>query len=185
VSIRPTGRLYVLKAHAANPWEKCLMEFIAMSPVQTQPKSKTKAKPDASERRRDDGRPRFVGIDLHKEVATFHVVSQDGTSLHTGSFAVNPDAIREFASVHLLPADHLAVEVTSNTWAFVRPRPISKRIRSMRSSWLSFCVVITFRASGYPHPPSKTAVPSPLVARLWSISAPRFATGFMRCWRAG
>jgi transposase len=120
VSIRPTGRLYVLKAHAANPWEKCLMEFIAMSPVQTQPKSKTKAKPDASERRRDDGRPRFVGIDLHKEVATFHVVSQDGTSLHTGSFAVNPDAIREFASVHLLPADHLAVEVTSNTWAFVR-----------------------------------------------------------------
>jgi transposase len=120
VSIRPPGRFYVLKAHAASPWVKCLMEFIAMSPVKTRPKTKTKAKPPAAERRRDDGRPRFVGVDLHKEVATFHVISHDGTSLHTGTFTVNPDAIREFAALHLLPNDHLAVEVTSNTWAFVR-----------------------------------------------------------------
>jgi transposase len=96
------------------------MEFIAMSPVKTQPKTKSKATPATAGHPRTDGRPRFVGIDLHKEVAAFHVVSQDGTSLHTGTFAVNPDAIREFATLHLLPTDHLAVEVTSNTWAFVR-----------------------------------------------------------------
>ena len=120
MSTRPTGRFYVLKAHAANPWEMCLMEFIAMSPVKTRTKPKTKAKLAAAAPRRDDGQPRFVGVDLHKEVATFHVVSHDGASLHSGEFLVNPDAIREFATTHLLPADSLAVEATSNTWAFVR-----------------------------------------------------------------
>ena len=80
-----------------------------MSPVKTQPKTKTKAKPAAAVRRHNDGGPRFVGVDLHKEVATFHVVSQDGRSLHSGKFDVNPDAIREFATLHLLPNDHLAV----------------------------------------------------------------------------
>lgn len=120
MSTRPTGRFYVLKAHAANPWEMCLMEFIAMSPVKTRPKPKTKAKLAAAAPRRDDGQPRFVGVDLHKEVATFHAVSHDGASLHSGEFLVNPDAIREFATAHLLPTDSLAVEATSNTWAFVR-----------------------------------------------------------------
>ena len=96
------------------------MEFIAMSPVQTQPKTKTKAKPAAAARPRTDGRPRFVGVDLHKEIAAFHIVSQAGASLHSGQFSVDPDAIREFATLHLLPTDSLAVEVTSNTWAFVR-----------------------------------------------------------------
>ncbi len=35
-------------------------------------------------------------------------------------FDVDPDSIREFATLHLRPTDNLAVEVTSNTWAFVR-----------------------------------------------------------------
>jgi transposase len=96
------------------------MEFIAMSPVKTRPKSATQAKPVANARRRDNGQPRFVGVDLHKEIATFHVVSHDGKSLHSGQFLVNPDAISEFASEHLVSTDSLAVEVTSNTWAFVR-----------------------------------------------------------------
>jgi len=91
-----------------------------MSPVKTQPKPKTKAKSAAAARRRDGGQPRFVGVDLHKEIATFHVVSHDGTSLLSGQFLVNPDAIGEFVRAHLLPTDSLAVEVTSNTWAFVR-----------------------------------------------------------------
>jgi hypothetical protein len=66
-----------------------------------------------------DGQPRFVGVDLHKKVATFHVLFQDGTSLKSGSFDVGPDSIRGFAAKHLRPTDQLAVEVTSNTWAFV------------------------------------------------------------------
>jgi transposase len=96
------------------------MEFIAMNSVKTRSKTKnkTKAKPAAAGDRH--GQPRFVGVDLHKEVATFHIVSHDGTTLSSGRFFVDPDAIRDFASEHLLPTDNLAVEVTSNTWAFVR-----------------------------------------------------------------
>lgn len=100
-----------------------------MNPVQTQPKTKTRAKPATAARRRGDGQPRFVGIDLHKEIATYHIISHDGTSLQSGQFPVNPEAIREFATVHLLPTDSLAVEVTSNTWVFVRlVRPHVARI---------------------------------------------------------
>jgi transposase len=97
------------------------MEFIAMNSVKTQPKTKTKAKRGPTPLPRDQQqRPRFVGIDLHKETATFHILSHDGRSLESGSFLVDPSSIREFASAHLLPTDNLAVEVTSNTWAFVR-----------------------------------------------------------------
>jgi transposase len=92
------------------------MEFIAMNA------RKTKSKPNANRApvQHADGQPRFVGVDLHKKVATFHVLSHDGTSLESGSFDVGLDAIRQFAAKHLRPTDHVAVEVTSNTWAFVR-----------------------------------------------------------------
>jgi transposase len=96
------------------------MEFIAMNALKTQSKPKAKANPHARQPRPSDGQPRFVGVDLHKKAATFHVLSQDGTSLGSGSFDVRPDSIRAFAADHLRPTDHLAVEVTSNTWAFVR-----------------------------------------------------------------
>jgi transposase len=96
------------------------MEFIAMNPVKTQPKTTPRAKRDPTPRPRHQERPRFVGIDLHKEIATFHILAHDGKSLKSGSFLVDPGSIREFVSVHLLPTDNLAVEVTSNTWAFVR-----------------------------------------------------------------
>ena len=96
------------------------MEFIAMSSVKTQPKIRDKAKRASAPRPRDQQQPRFVGIDLHKETATFHILSHDGASLKSGSFRVDPDSIREFATLHLRPTDNLAVEVTSNTWAFVR-----------------------------------------------------------------
>jgi transposase len=96
------------------------MEFIAMNSVKTQPKTRDKAKRASAPRPRRQEQPRFVGIDLHKETATFHILSHDGASLKSGSFRVDPGSIREFASVHLLPTDNLAVEVTSNTWAFVR-----------------------------------------------------------------
>ncbi len=83
---------------------------------------KTQPKPNANPApvQHTDGQPRFVGVDLHKKVATFHVLLQDGTSLKSGSFDVGLDSIRAFAAEHLRPTDQLAVEVTSNTWAFVR-----------------------------------------------------------------
>jgi transposase len=91
-----------------------------MNSTKTQPKNKSKAKPAPATPRRDDGQPRFIGVDLHKETSTFHILNHDGVSLYAGRFVVDPDAIRDFAANHLLSTDSLAVEVTSNTWAFVR-----------------------------------------------------------------
>lgn len=65
-------------------------------------------------------RPRFVGVDLHKQVATYHVVDEGGTTLEEGRLEVTPRAILDFAAGTLRAADSLAVESTSNTWAFVR-----------------------------------------------------------------
>jgi transposase len=98
------------------------MEFIAMNSLKSEPKKKTKtmAKPAVVAPRPGNGKPRYIGVDLHKATATFHILSHDGKTLRTGQFDVAPKAIRRFAAEHLLPADHLAVEVTSNTWAFVR-----------------------------------------------------------------
>jgi transposase len=96
------------------------MEFIAMRSLKTQSQPKANAKSHATPHRPADGPPRFVGVDLHKKIATFHILSQDGRSLEAGSFPVSPASIRDFATQHLAPSDTLAVEVTSNTWAFVR-----------------------------------------------------------------
>src|SRR5262249_15113594 len=117
---RPTGCLHVLGAHSGQPLGKRLMEFIAMSSLKTKSQPKANAKSRATASPPADGLPRFVGVDLHKKIATFHILSQDGTSLEAGSFPVSPASIREFAAEHLASTDCLAVEVTSNTWAFVR-----------------------------------------------------------------
>ena len=93
-----------------------------MNSLRSEPKKKTKttAKPTAVVPRPGNGKPRYIGVDLHKATATFHILSHDGKTLQTGSFEVTPKTIKRFAAEHLLPNDHLAVEVTSNTWAFVR-----------------------------------------------------------------
>jgi transposase len=96
------------------------MECIAMNLNKTRAKFKTGPKPAASAARRDNDQPRFVGVDLHKRSATFHIVSHDGKSLSEGRFFVDPDSIQEFAGKHLRPNDCVAVEATSNTWAFAR-----------------------------------------------------------------
>ena len=93
-----------------------------MNSLKSEPKKKTKttAKPAAGAPRPGNGKPRYIGVDLHKATATFHILSHDGKTLQTGCFEVTPKAIKRFAAEYLLPTDHLAVEVTSNTWAFVR-----------------------------------------------------------------
>jgi transposase len=99
------------------------MEIIAMNSLKSESEKKSKAairaKPPAAALL-DDGQPRYVGVDLHKAVATFHILNRDGKTLTTGDFDVTPEAIKQFAATHLRRSDHVAVEVTSNTWAFAR-----------------------------------------------------------------
>lgn len=64
--------------------------------------------------------PRFVGVDLHKEIAEFHLIDARGDSIRRGRFEVTAEAISTFAKTHLIATDCVAVEATSNTWAFVR-----------------------------------------------------------------
>lgn len=64
--------------------------------------------------------PRFVGIDLHKEIAVYHIISKEGVSIEEGKFLVKPDRILEFAAERLKPVDRVAIEATTNTWAFIR-----------------------------------------------------------------
>ncbi len=97
------------------------------------PRSKAKpatpAKLQAAPQTPDVERPRFVGVDLHKDSATFHILSDEGDSVATGQFSVTPEFINQFAAEHLRPNDHLAVESTTNAWAFVRlVRPYVARI---------------------------------------------------------
>jgi transposase len=99
------------------------MEIIAMKSLKSEPKTRSKtattAKPTSAPLP-EDGQPRFVGVDLHKASATFHILSREGKTLKTGDFDVTPETIKQFAATHLRRADCVAVEVTSNTWAFVR-----------------------------------------------------------------
>jgi transposase len=64
--------------------------------------------------------PQFVGVDLRKKVAEFHVLDAGGNSIKRGKFAVTADSIIAFANEHLHMRCYVAVEATSNTWAFVR-----------------------------------------------------------------
>jgi len=66
------------------------------------------------------GEPRFVGIDLHKEIAEFHLIDARGNSIKRGKFEVTAESICRFTTEHLKSTDYVAVEATSNTWAFVR-----------------------------------------------------------------
>jgi transposase len=108
------------------------MEIIAMTKPKTKQKSRSSlasaaaastqpaAQQAPASRPPSSEQPRFVGVDLHKEIAVYHTISHDGSSICKGRFDVTPGAIRDFAAEHLLPGDQLAVEATSNTWAFVR-----------------------------------------------------------------
>lgn len=91
-----------------------------MRTMKSKPKTQksNSAKPAPAARRTDESG--FVGVDLHKAIATFHILTREGKTLKTGDFDVTPDSIKQFAATHLRRGDHLAVEVTSNTWAFVR-----------------------------------------------------------------
>jgi len=60
---------------------------------------------------------RVIGLDVHKETATFATLAQDGTCLETGTFASNVEAIERFAAA-LSSEDTVVLEATTNAWAF-------------------------------------------------------------------
>jgi transposase len=60
---------------------------------------------------------RFVGLDLHKRTVEACVLDEKGRVLGRHSVACDRAALTAFAAEHLTPADRLAVEATTNTWA--------------------------------------------------------------------
>ena len=177
-----------------------------MSSVKTQPKKKPRPRPSRHLAPvLDQQQPRFVGIDLHKEIATFHILSHDGASLKSGSFRVDPDSIREFATIISVPpttspskspatpgpssdwsSPHIANIVVSNpmkTKAIAEANIKTDKVDAW--SLPSSSAATTCRASGCPRPTSRTNGPSPPDDRPWSTSAPPSATESTRYWHAG
>jgi transposase len=60
---------------------------------------------------------RVIGLDVHKESATFATLALDGTRLDAGTFPATPEAIDRFAAT-LTPEDTVVLEATTNAWAF-------------------------------------------------------------------
>ena len=152
-----------------------------------------------------DGKPRYIGVDLHKKIAAFHILSQDGHTLQSGRFDVTPEDIKRFADEHLLATDHLAVEVTSNTWAFVRLiKPYVAKVvvsNPMKTKAIAeanvktdkvdaFVLAQLLRCDYLPSvwvPTSDIEDNRSLAARRTGLvnERPGSVTGFTRCWRAG
>jgi transposase len=60
---------------------------------------------------------RYVGCDVHKRLAVFAMVLEDGTLQATHSVAVTREALTQFAASYLTKQDRVAIEATTNTWA--------------------------------------------------------------------
>jgi transposase len=63
---------------------------------------------------------RTVGLDLHKEVAEWCFVDEEGKVLGRERVEVSPETLEAFAKKHLRKTDRVALEATTNTWAVVR-----------------------------------------------------------------
>ncbi len=91
-----------------------------MSSVKTQPKIRAKAKrPPPLVLATNSNRDSSASISI-KRSPRFTFSRMMARHSNPVPFDVDPDSIRGFATEHLRPTDNLAVEVTSNTWAFVR-----------------------------------------------------------------
>jgi transposase len=62
-------------------------------------------------------RIRYVGLDVHKRVIEACIVDQAGAVVHRERFALNRRTLELFATKILRPADHVALEATTNCWA--------------------------------------------------------------------
>jgi hypothetical protein len=106
----------VLGAPPGNPLEEGPQEILTMATTRSRPQSTPASVPPPTA----PEEPRFVGVDLHKATAEFHVIDARGQSVQRGQFPVTAEAIIRFTREHLCLSDRVAVEATSNTWAFVR-----------------------------------------------------------------
>ena len=93
-----------------------------MNSLKPEPKKKTKT--TASRGRAlvapGDGKPRYIGVDLHKQTPRFTSSAVMERRCIPGSSTSLPRPLSASPPTHLRSTDNLAVEVTSNTWAFVR-----------------------------------------------------------------
>jgi len=62
---------------------------------------------------------RYIGLDVHKRQITFCILSAAGQVLARGQIPTTAAAIKAFATAHLQPTDHIALEATTNCWAVV------------------------------------------------------------------
>jgi transposase len=60
---------------------------------------------------------RYVGLDVHKRVVEACLVDHAGTVVHRERFALSRRTLETFATKVLRPADHVALEATTNCWA--------------------------------------------------------------------
>jgi len=58
-----------------------------------------------------------VGLDVHKRLVEACIVDQVGNVVHRERFALNRRTLELFATKILRPADHVALEATTNCWA--------------------------------------------------------------------
>jgi hypothetical protein len=64
-------------------------------------------------------RVRYVGIDVHKELAVSCIIDEKGTVLQRQRCGCTREALEQFCSRYLHPRDRVAREATTNTWAVV------------------------------------------------------------------
>lgn len=60
---------------------------------------------------------RYVGLDVHKRVVEACIVDAAGNVVRRARFALNRRTLERFATKILGPADHAALEATTNCWA--------------------------------------------------------------------
>ena len=62
---------------------------------------------------------RYVGINVHTELAVSCIIDKQGTVLQRQSCGCTRDALEQFSRRYLHPSDKVALEATTNTWAVV------------------------------------------------------------------
>lgn len=72
---------------------------------------------------------RFIGLDVHKQVVQVCCIEADGTERFNRQLRCSRQVLQDWARQNLDPADELALEATTNTWAVAElVRPFVKRV---------------------------------------------------------
>ena len=60
--------------------------------------------------------PRYVGLDVHKQLIEACFIDEDGKQLHRCCVAGTRESSQTFVAKCLQPSDHVVMETTPNTW---------------------------------------------------------------------